>query len=67
MKFELSLDTPFSLATANEYFGGWLPYSPDSSAVAMGFPVEGWRASAAVILRQPGPTRVTGEVHLKRG
>jgi len=53
---------PFRLADASAYFGGWPPFPPDPSAVAMTFPVEGWRTSAAVILRQGDTGRLTGEV-----
>jgi DNA-3-methyladenine glycosylase II len=51
---------PFELANAQEYFGGW----PANSAgdVVMAFPVEGWRTSAAVVMRQDGKS-VDGEVH----
>jgi len=50
---------PFDLANQNQYFGGW----PEvDGAVAMTFPVEGWRTSAAVLLRQDDGV-VTGEVH----
>ncbi len=64
MNYELELKAPFNLSATNEYFGGWLPYSPDSAAVAMAFPVEDWEASAAVVLRQPSESVVTGEVTL---
>jgi DNA-3-methyladenine glycosylase II len=64
MPFEIEQRTPFDLTTANEYFGGWLPFSPDPAAVAMAFPVEGRNSSAAVVLRQPSTTRITGEVHV---
>jgi 3-methyladenine DNA glycosylase/8-oxoguanine DNA glycosylase len=63
MAFEIELRTPFDLTTANEYFGGWLPFSSDPAAVAMAFPVEGRNSSAAVVLRQPSTTRITGEVY----
>ena len=51
------------LAQANTYFGGWptLPGEPD--AVVMTFPVEGWRTSAAVVVRQEPSGQVVGEVH----
>ncbi|MGB2939270.1 MAG: DNA-3-methyladenine glycosylase 2 family protein [Candidatus Dormiibacterota bacterium] len=50
----------FRLAIAQEYFGGW----PTTSAgdVVMAFPIEGWRASAGVVMRQDGGT-VDGIVH----
>jgi DNA-3-methyladenine glycosylase II len=56
--FEVSPTGPFDLANQNQYFGGW----PEvDGAVVMCFPVEGWRVSAAVSLRQDGG-KVTGEV-----
>ncbi len=54
---------PFRLANASAYFGGWPAFPPDPSAVAMTFPVESWRTSAAVILRQGDTGRLTGKVH----
>ena len=57
-KFEVTPTGPFELAQQNRYFGGW----PEvDGAVVMCFPVEGWRTSAAVALRQQGTT-VSGEV-----
>lgn len=57
-RFEVSPTGPFDLANQNQYFGGW----PEvDGAVVMCFPVEGWRTSAAVSLRQAGGT-VTGDV-----
>lgn len=57
-RFELKPTGPFDLANQNHYFGGW----PEvDGAVVMRFPVEGWRVSAAVSLRQDGD-RVSGEV-----
>lgn len=58
---------PFDLAHQQQFFGAWPTYPPDPSAVAMAFPVEGWRESAAVLLRQPEPGTITGEVHGARG
>jgi DNA-3-methyladenine glycosylase II len=53
----------FVLADQQRHFGGWLAFQPDLSAIAMAFPVEGWHGSAIVVLRQPDPTTITGEVH----
>jgi DNA-3-methyladenine glycosylase II len=53
---------PFDLAHQQRFFGSWPEYPPDPTAVAMAFPVEGWTESAAVVLRQPEPGKVTGEV-----
>ncbi len=35
----------------------------DAEAIVMAFPVEGWRASAAVLIRQERSGRIVGEVH----
>ncbi|MFN2464854.1 MAG: DNA-3-methyladenine glycosylase [Candidatus Dormibacteria bacterium] len=58
MTFEATPRGPFNLAIQNQYFGGWPIVD---GAVTLTFPVEGWRTSAAVMLRQDGD-RVTGEV-----
>src|SRR3954453_22944661 len=63
MCYETKLSAPYESAATSEYFGGWLPFSPAPSAFAMAFPVEGWEASAGVILRQPEDNRVTGDVY----
>jgi DNA-3-methyladenine glycosylase II len=53
---------PFDLATQREFFGGW-PSSPTAAeAIVMAFPVEGWRTSAAVVVRQERG-RIVGDVH----
>jgi DNA-3-methyladenine glycosylase II len=44
------------------YFGGWATFGPDPTALAMAFPVEGWRTSAAVVLHQRPDSSITGEV-----
>lgn len=55
---------PFSLAAANSRFGGWVDEVPGQDlAVVMAFPVEGWDASAAVVLRQAEGGRIHGVVH----
>ena len=45
---------PFDLANQNRYFNGWPTLPDDPGTVVMAFPVEGWRGSAAVTLRQRG-------------
>ena len=47
----------FSLAESNQRFGGW-----EHDVIA--FPVEGWDASAAVVLRQEADGSIGGEVFL---
>jgi DNA-3-methyladenine glycosylase II len=57
--FEAVPAGPFDLETEAGRFGGW-PRLGD--AVVMAFPVEGWRSSAAVVMRQRGDS-ITGDVH----
>ncbi len=61
--FAMTPDGPFSLALANEYFGGWPAFAPDPAAVAITFPVEGWRRSATVLMRQRDNGQITGDVY----
>lgn len=61
--FEMSPRGAFDLAYQQLHFGGWAPFGPDPSAVAMAFPVEGWAASAAVVLRQRDGDTISGAVH----
>ena len=60
--FEVTPRGDFSLSAQAERFGGWPAYPSDPAAIAMTFPVEGWESSATVVLRQPSPTLVSGEV-----
>ncbi len=61
MSFAIEPRGPFDLANQGRFFGGWL--SEEQGAIVMAFPVEGWRTSAAVVLRQGADGRVTGAVH----
>jgi 3-methyladenine DNA glycosylase/8-oxoguanine DNA glycosylase len=61
--FEMTPRGPFDLAYQQQFFGGWPAFEPDLAAVAMAFPVEGWTASAVVLIRQPEAARVTGAVY----
>jgi DNA-3-methyladenine glycosylase II len=61
-RFHLAPQGPFNLRDESEFFGGWPPLGADPSALAMAFPVEGWRTSAVVVVRQTSGN-VTGEVH----
>jgi DNA-3-methyladenine glycosylase II len=61
-RFRVEPRGPFVLAEANRYFGGWPVLASDPSAIVMAFPVEGWRTSAAVVVRQLGVGALTGEV-----
>ena len=58
-RFEVLPQGPFDLETQAARFGGW-PRLGD--AIVMTFPVEGWRSSAAVVMRQREAT-IVGEVH----
>src|SRR4030081_2359854 len=58
-RFELFPQGPFDLETEASRFGGW-PRLGD--AIVMTFPVEGWRSSAAVVIRQRGE-RIAGDIH----
>ncbi len=53
---------PFSLANERQFFGDWLHLPSDPEAVVMAFPVEGWRGSAAVVVRQGDDGMILGEV-----
>src|ERR1700726_2292913 len=57
-RFEVVPQGPFDLESAAARFGGW-PRLGD--AVVMAFPVEGWRNSAAVVMRQRRDS-ITGDV-----
>jgi hypothetical protein len=61
--FEMSPRGAFDLVHQQKHFGGWAPFEPDLSAVAMAFPVEGWATSAVVVLRQHDSGSISGEVH----
>src|SRR5438128_5604644 len=58
--FGVAAQGPFDIEVEAGHFGGW-PRLGD--AVVMPFPVEGWRGSAAVLMRQRGKT-ITGDVHV---
>jgi DNA-3-methyladenine glycosylase II len=60
--FSIEPRGPFLLTQANRYFGGWPTLSSDPDAIVMVVPVEGWRASAAVVVRQEPSGVVSGDV-----
>ena len=62
--FEVRPRGPFSLAVANQYFGGWAAVGGDEGKIVMAFPVEsaGWPGSAAVVLQQADDGTVSGDV-----
>jgi DNA-3-methyladenine glycosylase II len=57
--FEIVPRGPFDLENQAVRFGGWPKLG---NAIAMAFPVEGWKTSACVVMRQE-KGRITGEVH----
>jgi DNA-3-methyladenine glycosylase II len=61
-RFSIEPSGPFELTQANRYFGGWPTLASDPKAIVVAFPVEGWRSSAAVVLRQEPSGVVVGEV-----
>lgn len=60
--YRLQPSGPFSLANERQYFGDWLSLPSDPGAVVMVFPVEAWRGSAAVVVRQAPDGEITGAV-----
>jgi DNA-3-methyladenine glycosylase II len=61
--FLVTSNGPYDLANQNRYFGGWPASAPDDPALVVPFPVEGWRTSAAVVVRQTEGNTVAGEVY----
>lgn len=60
--FEMTPKGPFDLLTQNQIFGGFPINEGDPTAIIITFPVEGWRTSASVILRQ-NEEKIKGEVY----
>jgi DNA-3-methyladenine glycosylase II len=63
MHFEMTPTGPFSLATEIDFFGGWPAFELGRASPAIAFPVEGWRGSALVVMRQAEGGTITGDVH----
>src|SRR5690349_13196421 len=61
-RFGLVPRGPFNLQTAREYFGGWAAMAGQPDTIVMAFPVEGWRGSASVALRQLSDGALEAEV-----
>jgi DNA-3-methyladenine glycosylase II len=61
--FEYVPKGPFDLSNQNKYFGGWPTLEQDPAAIVLTFPVEGWKGSAAVVLRQLPDGRLAGQIH----
>jgi DNA-3-methyladenine glycosylase II len=57
---QTSILGPYDLARQSEFFGGWVRAA--GQGIVMAFPVEGWKHSAAVVLRQRGG-KIEGEVY----
>jgi DNA-3-methyladenine glycosylase II len=62
-RFSIEPRGAFGLAQANTYFGGWPTLSIEPDGLVMAFPVEEWRTSAAIVIRQEPSGLVVGEVH----
>lgn len=62
-EFDLVPRGPFELAFQVQYFGEWLHEKGDADSIVLAFPVEGWKGSAAVALRQDASGRITGVAH----
>jgi DNA-3-methyladenine glycosylase II len=61
--FECMPTGEFDLANQNQYFGGWPTIQNYPQTLVMTFPVEGWKGSAAVSLRQEANGKIVGQVH----
>jgi DNA-3-methyladenine glycosylase II len=63
MTFAYTPRGSFDLALTNQFFGGWTTPDPHQAGLALSFPLEGWRTSAAVTMRQEQSGAITGEVY----
>lgn len=61
--FEFAPKGAFDLANQVQYFGDWLKLQKRPDAIAMAFPVEGWKGSALVVLSQAPDGRIVGKVY----
>ena len=52
---------PFDLSNQTQYFGEWISPGNDPEAIAMTFPVEGWKGSATVVLKQTADGKLHGQ------
>jgi DNA-3-methyladenine glycosylase II len=68
-EFRMQPEGPFSLASARDFAGGFAPgmgaspETPHSTALLVVFPVEGWKSSAAVELREESDGTIVGLVY----
>lgn len=62
-KFSLVPKGPFNLSHQRDYFGGFPSLQSDPSATVLAFPVEGWKTSAAVVLRQSADGAINGDIY----
>ncbi len=60
--FNSKISGPFELLYQNQFFNGW-PVLDDRQSIAMAFPVEDWRSSAAVVVKQVAKNEVEITVH----
>jgi DNA-3-methyladenine glycosylase II len=58
---EITPQGPFDLAFQNRHFNPWPTLDGDLRSAVMAFPVEGWAASAVVVVQQLGDGRVVAE------
>jgi DNA-3-methyladenine glycosylase II len=61
--FELAPKGPFDLVNQAQFFGGFPALASDPGTIVLTFPVEGWRSSAAVTMRQEPDGRIVGRVY----
>jgi len=61
--FEFLPKGPFDLLYQNQFFGGWPTLPDDATAIVITFPVEEWKSSAAVVLRQETDSKIVGHVY----
>lgn len=54
---------PFELANQNAHFNPWPELASEPGTVAMAMPVEGWKGSVAVTLREIADGSLAGAVH----
>src|SRR5438046_2591343 len=64
VEFTIEPQGRFSLAAAQRFLGGFTPasgtFADDATRLTMAFPVDGWRGSAAAVVRQDS-ARIRGE------
>jgi DNA-3-methyladenine glycosylase II len=61
--YALTPKGPYDLANQNEYFGGWPTLGEDDNTIVVALPVEGWQASAAVVVSQDSDSKINLKVY----